>query len=135
MDREWHERYMLAAQVRELVATGEFDETYAGLVMNPEANQVLVYRVPDHAAAFDAAVRAFSDERVQLLDAPYALAALEELRARIQQDERIRWTTLAVRADGSAVEVGVPSEDEMVRAAELLTGQPVVFEVANPVLA
>ena len=134
MDRDWHERHLLAAQIHELVDNGEFADTYAGLVIDPENNRVLVYRVPGHAAAFDEAVRSFSDARVHLMDARHAHAELEDLKGKIGQDVRIRWSTLGVKGDGSAVVVGVRTEHERRRVTDLLAGQPVVIRLSNPVL-
>lgn len=134
MDRDWHERHILAAQVKQLVAEGDFTETYAGLVMDPDANRALVYRVASGASRFDAAVRALGDGRIQLLDAPHSHQSLESLREQIGNDERIRWSTLSVRPDGSAVVVGVRTPEEKRRVAKLLAGQPVNIELRNPQL-
>ncbi|MEU8198403.1 hypothetical protein AB0C10_31950 [Microbispora amethystogenes] len=90
----------------------DFPRHYAGIVLAPSGHRLIVYRRP--SARLDAALRRrFPGAPVQIRDAPHAARELEALAARVRRDigywrrRGVSVTSVAVRPDGTAVEVGV----------------------------
>lgn len=103
----------VAARV-ETVARDRFAFAYAGLRIR--GGGLVVYRRP--AAGFDDAVRrAAGDVRISYQDAPYSASELQVLRARVEADvgywsaRGVPVSTVSVRVDGSAVEVGTSAPE------------------------
>ncbi|MFF5210421.1 hypothetical protein [Streptosporangium sp. NPDC000396] len=117
-----------------------FPGHYAGIVLDPARPALIIYRRT--STALDAALRKwFGDVPVELRDAPYAARELEVLAKRIRGDaedwrrQGLSITSVAVRPDGTAVEVGT---HEVARATAELPkkyGQaPLVIIEAGPAL-
>ncbi|WP_182881245.1 hypothetical protein [Microbispora sp. H10949] len=90
----------------------DFPRHYAGVVLAPSGRRLIVYRRP--SATLDAALRRrFPGAPVQIRDAPHAARELDALAARVRGDigywrrRGVSVTSVAVRPDGTAVEVGV----------------------------
>lgn len=130
----------LAADVERLAQRHE--DSYAGLEV--DGNRVRVYRVPD--GTFDAALRGLDGgDRLLLSDAEHSRAELQRVQQRVEADAEhwrrtgLRFSTLAIRHDGAAVEVGVAEPDRVrdaQRALEQRYGDaaPVRVVQAGPVV-
>ncbi len=91
-------------------------DSYAGLEVDEERAQAIVYRVP--SASFDAFVRqAAGTAPVVVRDAPHSHAELAALQERIAEDlpywqaNGVRIFTVGARHDGACVEVGTEDVD------------------------
>lgn len=89
----------------------DFPLQYAGVALAPSRRGLIVYRRP--SPALDAALRdKFPGVPLQTRDAPHAARELEALAARVRRDidywgrRDVPITSVSVRYDGTAVEVG-----------------------------
>ena len=92
-------------------AEAHFADVYTGLELRSAVDRIRVYRKP--SAGFDAWItREFAKDCVEVVAAKYSRPELDSLATRIM-DDRDYWTakgisisTVAVKVDGSGVEVG-----------------------------
>lgn len=104
----------LAERVEQL-ARGQYPDHYAGVEVSEGG--VVLYRKP--SPELDEAVRDLDDEGVVVFrDAPYSCRELERLRDEIVDDaehgrlDDVEVSSVAVKHDGTAVEVGVVDIDK-----------------------
>lgn len=130
----------LAQFLQQRYSGGPYGETFAGVALDEYRDRVFVYRtVP--SIAIDQDVRRLRDARVVTKPAKNTARRLQQLSDAVAADrdywksKGITISTLSIRVDGSAVEVGADPAREVPTVASHYAGRPIEVVARRIVLA
>lgn len=130
----------LAQFLQQRYSGGPYGETFAGVALDEHADRVFIYRtVP--SIAIDQDVGRLKDARVVTKPAKNAARRLQQISDAVAADrdfwksKGITISTLSIRVDGSAVEVGVDPARGASTVASHYAGRPIEVVARRVVLA